>query len=75
LSRIWAAELEGTGVRVLAIDPGEMDTEMHAAAIPDADLASLAAPDAVARTILAMIDDPARAPSGQRLQASRWEQQ
>ena len=26
LTRIWAAELAGTGVRVLAIDPGEMNT-------------------------------------------------
>ncbi|MBA3550548.1 MAG: SDR family oxidoreductase, partial [Nannocystis sp.] len=75
LNRIWAAELEGTGVRMLAIDPGEMDTEMHAAAIPDADPTSLAAPAIVADTILAMIDDPARAPSGRRLAAASWEQQ
>lgn len=75
LNRIWAAELEGTGVRMLAIDPGEMDTAMHAAAIPDADPASLAAPATVADAILAMIDDPARAPSGRRLAASSWEQQ
>src|SRR3954468_22438984 len=34
LGRIWAAELEGTGVRVLTIDPGEMNTVMHAQAVP-----------------------------------------
>jgi NAD(P)-dependent dehydrogenase (short-subunit alcohol dehydrogenase family) len=75
LSRIWAAELEGTGVRVLAVDPGEMDTAMHAAAIPEADPTTLAAPAGVARTILAMIDDPVRAPSGRRLSTTVWEQQ
>lgn len=75
LSRIWAAELEGTGVRVLAVDPGEMDTRMHAAAIPEADPATLADPAEVARRLLAMIDDPARAPSGRRLSAPGWEVQ
>ena len=34
LTRTWAAELAGTGVRVLAIDPGEMNTAMHAAGDP-----------------------------------------
>lgn len=73
LSRILAAELDGTGVRVLAIDPGEMDTVMHAAAMPEADRASLQAPAAVAARILAMIEDEGRAPSGARLVAPRWE--
>ena len=72
LSRILAAELDGTGVRVLAIDPGEMDTKMHRDAIPDADPATLQRPTAVAATIVAMIEDPARAPSGARLAAPRW---
>ena len=72
LSRILAAELDGTGVRVLAIDPGEMDTEMHAAAIPDADRAALARPADVAATILAIVRDAARAPSGARLEAPAW---
>jgi len=73
LSRILAAELDGTGVRVLAIDPGEMDTVMHAAAIPDADRATLQAPAAVAARIVQMIEDEAHAPSGARLVVPRWE--
>jgi NAD(P)-dependent dehydrogenase (short-subunit alcohol dehydrogenase family) len=70
LSRTWAAELEG--VRVFSVDPGEMDTAMHAAALPDADPATLARPADVARRIAAMIADPVRAPSGARLVASAW---
>ncbi|MEZ4451548.1 MAG: SDR family oxidoreductase [Nannocystaceae bacterium] len=72
LARIWAAELAEAGVDFLAIDPGEMDTKMHADAIPDADPATLARPEAVAAAIVEMIRDPARAPSGARLSAPRW---
>src|SRR5205085_6984536 len=42
LNRLWAAELLPTGVRFLSVDPGEMDTEMHAAAMPEADRGALA---------------------------------
>ena len=48
LTRTWAAELAQTGVRIYAVDPGDMDTDMHRAAIPDADPSDLARPDDVA---------------------------
>ena len=72
LGRIWAAELEGTGVRFFAVDPGEMDTAMYHAAISGADPATLGKPEDVARSIAEMIagDD---VESGARLVASSWE--
>lgn len=55
LARILAAELEGTGVRVLSLDPGEMDTDMHRDAIPDADPSTLQHPGDAARALLARL--------------------
>ena len=52
LGRSWAAELGELGLRSLSIDPGEMDTVMHAAAMPDADRTTLASPADVARRIV-----------------------
>ena len=71
LGRIWASELEGTGVRIFSVDPGEMDTAMHAAAMPDADRGSLARPEDVARRIVDMLRDDTVA-SGARLEAASW---
>jgi NAD(P)-dependent dehydrogenase (short-subunit alcohol dehydrogenase family) len=55
LSHIWDAELAGEGVRVLSLDPGDMDTPMHAAAIPDADRDSLQRPEDAAAGIIAAV--------------------
>lgn len=55
LARHLAAELAGSGVEVWSVDPGEMDTAMHRDAIPDADPASLARPEAVAERIVALL--------------------
>jgi NAD(P)-dependent dehydrogenase (short-subunit alcohol dehydrogenase family) len=51
LSEIWDAELASDGVRFLSIDPGDMDTPLHAAAVPDADPATLKRPDVAAREL------------------------
>ena len=51
LSRIWEEELRHEGVRILSIDPGDMDTPMHAAAVPDADNSTLKPPEVAAREL------------------------
>jgi NAD(P)-dependent dehydrogenase (short-subunit alcohol dehydrogenase family) len=71
LSRSWAAELSERGVRVLSIDPGEMDTRMHRDALPDADPATLAWPAQVVERIVILLRDGS-VPSGSRIEAQNW---
>jgi NAD(P)-dependent dehydrogenase (short-subunit alcohol dehydrogenase family) len=68
LFRTWAAELSETGVRYLSIDPGEMDTRMHADAMPDADRAQLADPARVAARIAGLLGAAELPPTGSRLE-------
>jgi len=56
MSRIWDEELAGHRVRVRCVDPGDMDTPMHALALPDADRAALARPDDVAQALRALLE-------------------
>lgn len=69
LQRVWAAELAGRGVTFLSVDPGEMDTAMHAAALPDADRSALARPEDVARRVVERLGARALA-SGARFSAA-----
>jgi NAD(P)-dependent dehydrogenase (short-subunit alcohol dehydrogenase family) len=71
LVRIWAAELADTGVRFFSVDPGEMNTRMHADAIPDADPSTLGDPADVAARIVAMVQ--MGVDSGARVQVAQWE--
>jgi NAD(P)-dependent dehydrogenase (short-subunit alcohol dehydrogenase family) len=70
LGRIWAEELRGSGIRFLTVDPGEMDTQMHAEAMPDADRSVLARPEAVAARIADLIADADAVPSGARVEVA-----
>jgi NAD(P)-dependent dehydrogenase (short-subunit alcohol dehydrogenase family) len=51
LTRIWDEELTPQGVHFLSLDPGDMDTPLHALAVPDADPSTLKRPEAAAREI------------------------
>jgi NAD(P)-dependent dehydrogenase (short-subunit alcohol dehydrogenase family) len=45
MSAIWNEELADEGVRFLSVDPGDMDTPLHAIAVPDADPSTLKKPE------------------------------
>ena len=64
MSAIWSEELAAEGVRFLSLDPGDMDTPLHALAVPDADRATLKRPEAAARELAdaveaALVREPA----------------
>src|SRR5262245_59877916 len=48
MSRVWNEELSAEGIRVLSLDPGDMDTPLHALAVPDADPSTLRRPELAA---------------------------
>lgn len=57
MSRVLAAELEGTGIRVYVVDPGDMRTDMHQAADPSADISSLPGPEVAAPEFVRLVEE------------------
>ena len=57
LSRVLAAELEGSGVRVYVVDPGDMNTQMHREAEPGVDLSHLPGPEVSAPAFLYLVEE------------------
>jgi len=56
----WAGELEGTGIRVLNVDPGDLQTDMHQAAFPGEDISDRSLPsDSAAALIKLLKREPA----------------
>jgi NAD(P)-dependent dehydrogenase (short-subunit alcohol dehydrogenase family) len=51
MSAIWGEELAAEHVRFLSLDPGDMDTPLHALAVPDSDPTTLKRPDSAAREL------------------------
>jgi len=64
LTRIWREELVGLGIDAVAVDPGDMDTPMHALAVPDADRDALKRPADAAVEIAELIEARLRATAG-----------
>ena len=52
LTAIWAKEAKSEGISFLSLDPGDMDTPLHALAVPDADRTALKRPDDAALEII-----------------------
>ncbi|MGZ4506277.1 MAG: SDR family NAD(P)-dependent oxidoreductase [Blastococcus sp.] len=48
--------VEQPGLRIYAVDPGDMATDMHQAASPGEDLSGLPAPETVVPALLALVD-------------------
>lgn len=69
LSQTWAAELEGSGVRVNWVDPGNMNTAMHRAAEPNEDPTQWADPAKATDIFIYLASDQAASVNGQRFQA------
>jgi len=57
LTRVLAAELAGSGVRIYAIDPGDMNTEMHRQAEPGVDLSHLPGPEVPAPAFVHLVEE------------------
>jgi len=75
LTRIWAEEFAGTGVRFFSVDPGEMDTKMHLDALPESDRSILKTPSQVADEITGFLGRIEKIRSGSRLLASELKNQ
>ncbi|TMV45972.1 SDR family oxidoreductase [Paenibacillus mesophilus] len=71
MTETWAAEVDGSGVRVNMVDPGEMDTEMHALAVPDCDY-ELADPNDLVGVFLYLASDEAQEINGRRFEAQSY---
>lgn len=72
LTQIMAAELQDRGVRVNAVDPGGMNTEMRAAAYSAEDAESRVAPEDNVDVFLYLASDESKDVTGQRFKAQEF---
>ncbi len=73
LAEMMAGELEEDGVRVHAVDPGAMRTEMRATAYPEEDPETLPTPYEVTDAFVWLASDRAADVTGRRIRAQEFE--
>ncbi len=69
----WAAELEGTGVRVNAVNPGDLKTDMHQLAFPGEDISDRLDPFTVTDVFVWLATEAAASVTGQRYDAPNFQ--
>jgi NAD(P)-dependent dehydrogenase (short-subunit alcohol dehydrogenase family) len=69
MSQTWAAELQGSGVRVNYVDPGNMNTGMHRAAEPDEDPRQWADPAEITEVFVYLASDESKDINGKKFRA------
>lgn len=72
LGRVWAAELDPFGVRVVSVDPGDMNTDLHREAAPGDDPRTLLDPEEVAERFADLLESVESLPNGARVALSDW---
>jgi NAD(P)-dependent dehydrogenase (short-subunit alcohol dehydrogenase family) len=72
LTQILAAELEEISVRVNAVDPGGMRTDMRAAAYPEEDPATRITPEENTAVFLYLASDESKDVTGERFKAQEF---
>jgi NAD(P)-dependent dehydrogenase (short-subunit alcohol dehydrogenase family) len=72
LTQILASELEERGVRVNAVDPGGMRTDMRAAAYPEEDPATRITPEENTAVFLYLASDESKNVTGERFKAQEF---
>jgi NAD(P)-dependent dehydrogenase (short-subunit alcohol dehydrogenase family) len=72
LTRTWAAELEGTGVRINSVDPGDMNTAMKRASEPDGDPAQWPKPETRTPVFVYLASEQSIGVSGERFSAPEF---
>jgi NAD(P)-dependent dehydrogenase (short-subunit alcohol dehydrogenase family) len=73
LTETWASEVEDTAIRVNMVDPGEMNTRMHALAVPEANPEDYPLPEENVNVFIYLASDESIQVSGQRFEAQAYE--